>query len=1121
MRCPKCRHENSAASKFCSECGLRLAQSCRTCGAELAAGAKFCSQCGGTAGDPTKSSVRFASPESYTPRHLAQKILTSKSALEGERKQVTVLFADLKGSMELLAERDPEEARALLDPVLERMMEAVHHFEGTVNQVMGDGIMALFGAPVAHEDHAVRACYAALRMQAAVATDADRLQQAEGVPIQIRVGLNSGEVVVRSIGSDLNMDYSAVGQTTHLAARMEQMATPGSILLTADTVKLAEGYFEVGPRGPVTPKGMSEPIEIFELTRATPLRRRLDAAQIRGLTPFVGRRAELDQLGIDQAQAAQGRGRTVAVVGEAGVGKSRLFHEFTRSDRRGNWLFMESGAAPYGKATPYLPIVDLLKSYFQIERADEIRVIREKVTERLLALDRALEPALPAVLALLDASNEDAGWNALEPSVRRRRTVDAVIQILLSESRLRPLCLMIEDLHWIDSETQSVLDRLVENLPAARMLLLVNYRPEYSHSWGAKTYYRQLRLDSLTTDGAERLLEVLLGSEPALDRLKSMLIERTLGNPFFLEESVRTLVETGALIGTPGAYRSGVSVDATQVPATVQAVLAARIDRLSPEEKDVLQLASVIGETVPRNLLRVLADLSDDELDDILGRLQRLEFLYQTALFPDAEYTFRHALTCQVAYEGLLHERRRLLHARIVDVIEELFADRLNEHSERLAFHAVRGANWEKAYVYLHQAGARAVARSASREAIAFFEQALEAGAKLADTRENQSTKLDVLLKLGTALAMTKGGHAPEVEACFASAQELCETLADESRIFPATWGRWGAAFFSGRNREAGALAQRLLALGQTSNDSLRLLEGHHCCWATSMVAGSLADTSAHTDFGIEIYDPGTHHSAGILYAGHDPGVCARIISAWTLWDRGYADQARRRMQDAERLSRELGHQNTIAATDTFVVFLHDFLAESELAFEKSRKLDELVRARDLGQWIGIAAFLSGIQLVRRGHAGEGLDKALRALPSLRGWRYITGIPLLAEACGAAGEISRGIQLASDAIAIQMRDGLRFHLSECYRIRGQLRAKEAGGKSDAALADISEAINVAQTQQAKLLELRATASLARLAKSREERDEALKALNSCYRWFTEGFETRDLADARELMQVLA
>src|SRR5215470_2481620 len=508
MQCPRCQHVNEAGAKFCENCASPLARTCSNCGRPLSPVARFCPECAHPAGSvtPGSSAQRFTSPDRYTPKHLVDRILLSRTALEGERKQVTVLFADLKSSMDLFSNRDPEEARTLLDPILERMMEAVHHYEGTVNQVLGDGIMAIFGAPLAHEDHAVRACYAALRLQRRVNLYADEIQRAGGTPLQIRVGLNSGEVVVRAIGNDLHMDYTAVGQTTNLAARMEQMAKPGSALITADTLRLAEGYVEVKPLGAVPVKGIEALTQVYELTAIVPARSRFQASTSRGLTRFVGRDSEFQQLAQALERATLGHGQAVALVGEAGVGKSRLVWELSHSHHTQGWLVLESSSVSYGKATAYLPLIDLLKSYCGIEPRDEPRRVREKLLGKLLALDRALEPALPAFLALLDMPVEDPAWQALDPPQRRRRTLGACKRLLLRESQVQPVLLVCDVLDWIDTETQALLDSLVESLPTARLLLLVNYRPEYQHGWSSKTYYTQLRLDPLPPASADEFL---------------------------------------------------------------------------------------------------------------------------------------------------------------------------------------------------------------------------------------------------------------------------------------------------------------------------------------------------------------------------------------------------------------------------------------------------------------------------------------------------------------------------------------------------------------------------------------------------------------------------------------
>ena len=455
---------------------------------------------------------RFASPKDYTPRHLANRILAAKASLDGERKQVTVLFADITGSTKLIADRDPEDAQKLIDPVLESMIEAVHHYEGTVNRVMGDGIMALFGAPLAHEDHAVRACHAALRMQEAVKRYAETLQRSHGLSVTIRVGLNSGEIVVCDIGNDLHTHYTVVGQSVHLAARMEQMANPGSVLATADTLRLAEGYVGMKPLGPVPVKGLANLVDVGEVTETGPARNRLQASARRGLTQFVGRDAELEQLRRALLLAAAGRGQVAAIVGEAGVGKSRLLYEFTHSHHLLGWRVLASAAVSYRKRTSYLPLIELLKSYFAIVDRDDPQTVREKLSTQTCAQDGSL----PALLSLLNVPADDAQWDKLDPPQRRRRTLEALKQLLLHESHKQPLLVVFEDLHWIDSETQALLDVLVESLPAARLLLLVNYRPEYQHHWDSRSCYTRLRLDPLPSGTAEQLLGVLLGPDASL-----------------------------------------------------------------------------------------------------------------------------------------------------------------------------------------------------------------------------------------------------------------------------------------------------------------------------------------------------------------------------------------------------------------------------------------------------------------------------------------------------------------------------------------------------------------------------------------------------------------------------
>jgi class 3 adenylate cyclase/tetratricopeptide (TPR) repeat protein len=1049
IACPRCQHQNPADATFCQECGSRLEAPCPACGVTNELGAKFCKKCGqrvaqtGSAADAQRT--RFDVPATYTPKHLAEKILTSKAALEGERKQVTVLFADLKGSMELLADRDPEEARKILDPVLERMMEAVHRYEGTVNQVMGDGIMALFGAPLAHEDHAVRACYAALRMQESVKVYADEVRRSHAAVVKIRVGLNSGEVVVRAIGSDLHMDYTAVGQTTHLAARMEQLADPGAIVITPETLALAEGYVEVKSLGPVPVKGLADPVEVYEVTGAGPGRTRLQAATRRGLTRFVGRDAELEQLRRAQQLAAAGHGQVAAIVGEAGVGKSRLVYELTHSHRLQGWRVLESASVSYGKATSYLPVIDLLKGYFKIQDRDDLREIREKVTGKLLTLDRALEPTLPALLALLDLPVDDESWQTLDPSERRQRTLDAVKRVLLREAREQPLLLIFEDLHWIDGETQALLDGLVDSLGSARLLLLVNYRPEYRHAWGSKTSYSQMRLDALAAENAGELLDALFGDDPGLAPLKQLLVKR--GNPFFLEETVRTLVETNALAGDRGRYRLAQPIQAIQVPATVQAMLAARIDRLPSEDKRLLQVASVVGKDVPFTLLQAVAELQDGALRRGLDHLQVAEFLYETGLYPDLEYSFKHALTHDVAYGSMLQERRRTLHARVVAAIEALHADRLTEHVEQLAHHAYQGEVWNKAVAYLRQAGAKAFGRSASRDAVLHYERALEALSRCGETPGTISDGIDIRFELRTALLPLARFDA--ILRHLQDAERLARHLGDEKRLGWVGIYTTAHLWMTGRSSLARAHAEKTQSIAERGDDpGLRIVANNYvgiacltsgdylqACDAFLLVAETAKDAMLHERFG----------QAAV------PAVLSRWGLALASGERGAFKDAVVHAQEGMRIAEP---------TNAYSRFL---------AFHALGCVN--VMRGDLVQ--GVAALEQALAVCRDWNLGVLLPMACGAM----GYGYLQGrdparaLTLLREACASYDSTGMGV----------FQSLAEVRLGEALLIAGQ-----HGKASEAAV----RGLTLARERGERGHEAHALRLLAEMGSTREPADEA-------------------------------
>jgi class 3 adenylate cyclase/tetratricopeptide (TPR) repeat protein len=1103
MKCLKCGHENRTGAKFCEECATPLARACSNCGSEVSTTAKFCPECAHPIGVATATApTRFASPDRYTPKHLAERILTSKAALEGERKQVTVLFADLKGSMELMADRDPEEARELLDPVLECMMQSVHHYEGTVNLVMGDGIMALFGAPLAHEDHAVRACYAALRMQELVKRYAEDARRVYGVNVQIRVGLNSGDVIVRAINSDLHMDYTAIGRTTHLAARMEQLASPGGILLTPATLELAEGFVAVKTLGPVAVKGLADKVEVYEVTGAGPARTRLQAVARRGLTRFVGREGELDQLCDALEHARTGRGQIVAVFGEPGIGKSRLYWEFTHSHRTKGWLIIESGSVSYGKATSFLPIIDLLRAYFQIEAADEARKIREKVTGKLISLDRSLVPSLSALLWLLEIPVEDPGWQKLDAPQRRQHALDSIRRLLIRESEVQPLVILFEDLHWIDAETQALLDGLVESLPTARLLLLVNYRPEYQHAWRTKAYYRQLRIDPLPNQSAEDLLSVMLGNDPGLQSLERLLIERTAGNPFFLEECVRTLVETKVLEGERGSYKLAKTSRPLQIPATIQAILSARIDRLAPEDKHLIQTASVIGKDVPFALLQAIADVPEEMLRRGLINLQGVDFLYEARLFPDLEYTFKHALTHDVVYGSLLHERRRALHTRIVDAFEALYPDRLMEHVERLANHAFKGEVWDKAVQYLRQAGAKAFARSAHREAVAWFEQALEALRHLPQTQQTLEQAIDVRFDLRNALFLL--GELESVFGYLHDAERLAETLNDGKRRgwVSAYMGHY--LWWTGHSTEARACARRAQAIAESAGDLPLQVVANLYLGFTLHTAGDYGEAEHVLRKVAESLQGDLRRERFGQHAF--PAVNCRSHLVWTLAELGAFEQGIVQGQEGVQLAEAVDHPYSLVVAYWGLGSLFVIKGDYSHAIHPLDRALALSNEWNLRGLLPLIMAAVGYVYALSGRVADGLALQQQALAAMESMRFTLfhsfALVTAGEACVLANRIEDALAYAERALTLTRERGERGFEAWARRLLGEIALCRDPRDIEKAEVHFRAALTLAHALGMRPLVAHChvgLGNLARLAGGRDQAQEHLITATTMYR----------------------
>jgi len=724
MQCPRCQHESPPQSKFCLECGARLALKCPSCGIELPAGAKFCNECGQALATAAPEPRRFASPESYTPKHLAEKILTSKSALEGERKQVTVLFVDVSRFTALSERLDPEEVHGLMKRAFELMLTEVHRYEGTVNQFLGDGIMALFGAPIAHEDHARRALHAALGIRTALGAYEEELQRHRGIAFQVRQGLNTGLVVVGSIGTDLRMDYTAVGDTTNVAARLLQAAERGRILISESTERLTSGYFHMRALGELHVKGKAEPIRAFEVIGAKEARTRLDLSAERGLTPYIGRERELQLLQQCFEKAKGSQGQMVFVVGDAGIGKSRLLHEFRqRLGDEATWT--EGRCLSFGQSMAFHPIIDMLKRNFRIEEGDAEVTVARKVERSVVLLGEDLRPILPYLYYLLSLDPGDATVASMDPQQRRGEIFDALRRLLVRASEIRPQVIVHEDVHWIDKASEESLLFTADSIPTNRILHILTYRPGYKHPFDDHSYQTRIALSTLPSQDSVRMANAVLGTNELPNDLRSLIVGKAEGNPFFVEEVVRSLQEVGAIRRVGDGYVLTTKLEDIAIPDTIQDVIMARIDRLPDAPKKTLQLASVIGREFTRRLLDRMDEIRE-RTEEFLRDLKAIELIYEKTLFPELAYMFKHALTHEVAYNSLLLQRRKELHGVIARAIEQLYADRLGEHYEVLAYHFTKAEDSDKALEYLVKAAQKAANAFANREAVALYEQALD-----------------------------------------------------------------------------------------------------------------------------------------------------------------------------------------------------------------------------------------------------------------------------------------------------------------------------------------------------------------------------------------------------------
>jgi len=1112
MQCAKCGIKNRGTAKYCDGCGAPMEAQCASCGALSRAGARFCDGCGAAFSTQRPSSVKSGHAPDDRVRVTPEQ--TETSALEGERKTVTALFADIKGSTELMADLDPEEASAVIDPALKLMIDAVHRYDGYVVQSTGDGVFALFGAPLAHEDHPQRALYAALRMQEELERYSAKVVAEGSSPIQGRVGINTGEVVVRSIETGAGQtEYTPIGHTTNLASRMQTAAPVGAIAISENTRKLCEGYFFLKALGATKVKGVSEPVNVYEVTGLGPLRTRLQRSAGRGLTKFVGREREMEELKHAGEQARSGRGQIVAAMAEPGVGKSRLYFEFKATSQSG-WMVLETFSVSHGKASAYLPVLDLLHGYFKIAGEDDNRTRREKVAGRIAILDRSLEDTLPYLFNLLGIVEGENPLLQMDAQIKKRRTLEAIKRILLRESLNQPLMVIFEDLHWIDEATQELLNLLAESLGTAKLLLLVNYRPEYSHKWNSKTYYTQLRLDPLGKESADEMLIALLGGGDDLLPLKRLITERTQGTPFFMEEMVQALFEDGVLQRN-GETHLTMPLAELKIPHTVQGILAARIDRLPADAKELLQTLAVLGREFPSGLVRAVTRKSDDDLNRMLADLQLAEFIYEQPAVGETEYIFKHALTQEVAYNSVLLERRRQLHDRTAAALETLYTNSLEEHLAELAHHYGRSANPDKAVQYLTRSGQQALSRSAFAEAQAQLQQGLEWIKKLAESAERDSRELEVASTLTQVLLITKGFTAPETRAAAERARDLAEKGGNLAQLVAQIFGIWRSVYFSGDYSTAVLLADRIFDLAQREGSPASVGFACSAQVAVSFYRGDLAGAEEHFARGsgcLTSTDFRQVPSAAVAAIGY------ASLSAGAL---GRADSARQRVAQAIAFGRESNNPYDLAVARLFESRLSCWLREPQHAEVAATQALTMAEEHGFSYVRNFTRPLLGWALAQLGHAGKGVALIRQGLTDLAeagstAWTTAQ-LTRLAEAQLLEGKIDAALITIDEALQANPEELInRPYALTC---RGELRLKL--GQAELAEADFREAIALAQKMNAKLWELRATNSLARLLAKQGRREEARTMLSEIYNWFTEGFDTADLVDAKALLGELS
>ncbi len=1059
MRCSSCQTENLAAAKFCMECGAALNAQCAGCGAALPEGARFCVECGrpvaAGGNGATRPTPPPPEPRAYTPRYLADKILKSRSALEGERKQVTVLFADIKESMNLAESVDAEIWHGILDRFFAILSAGVHRFEGTVNQYTGDGIMALFGAPIAHEDHAHRACYAALHLSDELARYADELRRVHGLNFSVRMGINSGEVVVGKIGDDLRMDYTAQGHTVGLAARVEQLAAANSAYVTEHTTGLVDGYFQLRDLGEFTLKGVREPMRIFQLEGVGKARTRLDVSRSRGFSRFVGRDAEIAKLDAALANVAAGRSQVVGVVAEAGAGKSRLCYEFIERCRSRGVEVLEAHCVPHGSMIPFLPVLELLRNFFGVAEQDGPQLAREKIAGRLLLLDESLRDTLPHIFDFLGVAEEGRRGPPLEPNERLRMLAGGLKRILEVNKQDHTSIILIEDLHWIDGASDAFVAGLIALLDLTTELVLVNTRPGYRAAWMDAPFYTQIDLEPLGPEALAALLRDLLGADVTVRGLAERIAAETAGNPFFVEEVVRALIEAGTLRGARGAYRLANPYATIVIPSTVHGVLSARIDRLDQRHKAVLGTAAVIGKQFNERLLRAAVEEDEATVTEALAALRDADFIEQTRAYPEMEYAFHHPITQEVAYAAQLGERKTAIHRRVAEAVEGQCCGcgRSDENAALLAHHWEGAGDIVQAVLWRRRAAEWAAKRDLV-EARRHWEKLRELVGRCPECPQSLELGIaarEALIEIGWKL----GASLEQASTLMEEGRELAERAGDTSALARLLAAYAMAELFAGEVERGLADLQEAARIAETAHDQDLNALLHGRLAYMHLLAGNLDRCFAHIDAGIELARSGTTPLRGY---GSREAFATWLEGIRTLPQTYQGDLAGAVEQLAviEPRVRAADDIPSLATLVGFMVTLSWFRGDAEAAMRYAQEQVGIAARLGTPTLVASSNDSLGVAYLMNGQPHEAVAAAERALSTARESGTILQseavfIANLAAAYLGAGECEQAIARAREAVAVaQRRKTLLFECRALLVLARALLAGEAPRLAEAA-----------------------------------------------------------------------